>query len=129
MFAVIKIVCIFDLSKTKNMKATLKINYAEATKGQTFRVVEIQGKRVTLDINGRKIDFGFSEVELSATSDAEYFSLGRELDIVFGGKSQQYIDNKLRGCGIEDLLNYVTYPVKKTVARLALNKYVFNGYC
>lgn len=111
------------------MKATLKINYAEATKGQTFRVVEIQGKRVTLDISGRKVDFGFSEVELSATSDADYFSLGRELDMVFGCKSQQYINNKLRDCGIEDLLKYITYPVRKTVARMALHKFVWNGYC
>lgn len=111
------------------MKATLKINYAEAIKGQTFRVVEIQGKRVTLDINGRKVDFGFSEVEFSATSDADYFSLGRELDIVFGNMSAQYVNNKLRDCGIEDLLKYIDYPVKKTIARMALNKFVWNGYC
>ena len=48
------------------MKAQIKINYAEATKGQIFEVVEIQGKRVTVNINGRNVDLGFSEVQIVA---------------------------------------------------------------
>jgi hypothetical protein len=46
------------------MKAQIKINYAEAKKGQIFKVLEIKGKRVTVEINQRAVDFGLSETNL-----------------------------------------------------------------
>lgn len=49
------------------MKARIKTSY-QATEGnlenQTFEVYETAGRRVTVMLNGRQIDFGQSEVEL-----------------------------------------------------------------
>ena len=62
------------------MKAQIKINYSEAKKGQIFNIVEIEGRRVTLDINGRNVDFGFREVQIVAPSESDLFYLGRSLN-------------------------------------------------
>ena len=57
------------------MKAKIKINYSEAKNGDVFQVVEIFEKFVTLDINGRKVDFGKSEIELVAPTGFEKINL------------------------------------------------------
>ena len=53
-------------TNNKKMTAQIKINYAEAKKGESYPVSEIKGKRVTILLNGRNVDFGISEVQIVA---------------------------------------------------------------
>ena len=60
------------------MKATIATKHHENS-GQTFRVVEIhQNRIVCLDIGGRKVDFGMSEVEIVPDASA-----GKEILFAF----------------------------------------------
>ena len=57
------------------------LNFTEVNlKGEEFNITEIVGNRVTLDVNGRKVDFLKRELKISATQDNE--QIGQSL-IVF----------------------------------------------
>ena len=102
------------------MKAQIKINYAEATKGQVFDVVEIQGKRLTVEINGRNVDFGFSEVQIVAPTTFDLFNLGREL-LMMGSKP-------LQGWRENDVTNFISQinlPITKSMMRKSINHVVW----
>jgi hypothetical protein len=102
------------------MKAQIKINYAEATKRQIFEVVEIQGKRVTVNINGRNVDFGFSEVQIVAPTTSDLLNLGREL-LMMGSKS-------LQGWRENDVTNFIAQinlPITKSMMRKSINHVVW----
>ena len=102
------------------MKAKIKIDYAEAKRGDVFNVVEIFDRFMTLDVNGKKVDFGKSEVELVAPTGPDMFSLGKNLSITFGKGL-----TLLRQCDVNILCNRMTWPVKKTVASKCINAYVW----
>jgi hypothetical protein len=98
------------------MKAQIKINYAEAIKGQIFKVVEIQGKRITVEINGRNVDFGFSEVQIVAPSISDLFELGSEL-LLHGKKSLQ----GWRESDVTDFICQLNLPITKLLSRKSIN--------
>lgn len=102
------------------MKAQIKINYAEATKGQVFEVVGIQGKRVTLNLNGRNVDFGFSEVQIVAPTTSDLFNLGREL-LLMGSKSLQ----GWRKNDVTKFISQIDLPIKKSMMRKSINHVVW----
>jgi len=102
------------------MKAQIKINYAEATKGQIFKVVEIKGKRVTVEINGRKVDFGFSEVQIVAPTNFDIFNLGREL-LLMGEKSLQ----GWRENDVTNFISQISIPITKSLMRKSINTVVW----
>ena len=102
------------------MKAQIKINYAEATKGDIFQIVEIKGRRVTLNINNRNVDFGFSEVQIVAPTTFELFNLGREL-LMMGFKS-------LQGWRENDVTNFIAQielPLNKSLMRKSINSVIW----
>ena len=102
------------------MKARIKINYAEATKGQIFEVVEINGKRVTVNINGRNVDFGFSEVKIVSLTTSDIFNLGREL-LMMGSKP-------LQGWRENDVTNFIAQinlPITKSLMRKSINHVIW----
>jgi|GEM_PF-981153 hypothetical protein len=103
------------------MKAKIKINYAEVKKGQVFEVVEIQGKRVTVSINGRKVDFGFSEIQIVTPTDSDLVNLGREL-LMMGSKS-------LKGWREDDVTNFISQinlPISRSLMRKSINHVVWS---
>lgn len=102
------------------MKAQIKINYSEATKGQIFNIVETQGKRVTLDINGRNVDFGFSEVQIIAPSKTDLFNLGRELSYL------TTTDFFMRNSDIQKAINTIDLPIKSILAKQAINEFIYS---
>jgi len=104
----------------KIMKAQIKINYAEAKKGQIFEVVEIQGKRVTVNINGRNVDFGFSEVQIVAPTTSDLFNLGREL-LMMGSKSLQ----GWRENDVNNFIAQINLPITKSMMRKSINHVVW----
>lgn len=60
------------------MKAKLKVNYSELEKGDVITIIELHDKFVTALYLGRKIDFGYSEIEF-LTDEKTLFEIGREL--------------------------------------------------
>lgn len=104
------------------MKAQIKINYAEATKGQIFKVLEIQGKRVTLDINGKKVDFGFSEVQIVAPTNSDIFQLGKELMSMGKQAVQGWREND-----ITNFIKQIDLPITKTLMRKSINTVIWGN--
>jgi len=111
---------LFVEQNAKTMQAEIKINYAEATKGQAFRVVEIQGKRVTLDINGREVDFGYSEVQIIAPTDDDLTNLGHDL-LMMGKRSIQGWKEK----DVTGFINQISLPMTKSLKRRSINKAIW----
>jgi len=104
------------------MKATIKINYAEATKGQIFRVLEIQGKRVTLEINGRNVDFGFSEVQIVAPTNSDIFALGKALMTMGKQAVQGWREND-----VSDFMKQIELPITKSLMRKSINAVIWGN--
>ena len=102
------------------MKAQIKINYAEATKGQVFEVVEIQAKRVTVNINGRNVDFGFSEVQIVAPTTSDILNLGRDI-LMMGSKSLQ----GWRESDVTKFISQINLPIRKSIMRKSINQVVW----
>lgn len=102
------------------MKAQIKINYSEATKGQIFEIIEIQGKRVTLNINGRSVDFGFSEVQIVAPRKSDLFNLGRCL------MNLQTFGFCMRNEDIKKAINTINLPIKNTLANKAFYEFIYS---
>ncbi len=101
------------------MKAQLKVNYSEAVKGQIFKIVEIQGRRITLDVNGRNVDFGFSEVQIVAPSRSDLFNLGRELMNI------QTYGFVMRDKDITEALKTISLPIKKSLATKSISNFIY----
>ncbi|OQB39705.1 MAG: hypothetical protein BWY04_01540 [candidate division CPR1 bacterium ADurb.Bin160] len=102
------------------MKARIKINYAEATKGQIFEVVEINGKRVTVNINGRNVDFGFSEVQIVSLTTSDIFNLGSEL-LMMGSKPLQ----GWRENDVNNFIAQINLPITKSLMRKSINHFIW----
>lgn len=60
------------------MKAKLKVNYSELKKGDVIEIIELHNKFVTSLYLGRKIDFGYSEIEF-LNEEKTLFEIGRKL--------------------------------------------------
>jgi hypothetical protein len=101
------------------MKAQLKVNYSEAVKGQIFKIVEIQGKRITLDVNGRNVDFGFSEVQIVAPSKSDMFNLGRKLMQI------QTYGFVMRDNDINEAFKTINLPIKKSLAVKSISDFIY----
>lgn len=98
------------------MRAKLKIKYGEINKGSVFNLLEAQGRRITLDINGIKTDFGFSEVEIIAENDNDLFLLGQ--NILHNSKKSIA---GWRESDVTKLINEIDLPIKKSLMRRAVN--------
>jgi len=98
------------------MKAKIKINYSEVKKGQIFQIKEIKPKRVTLDINGRNVDFGFSEVKIIAQTKIDLFNLGRDFMLMGKTPIQGW-----REIDVTNFIKQINLPVTKSLMRRAIN--------
>ena len=100
------------------MKATIKTKQHENT-GKTFVVFEIIKNRIAcLLIDGRKVDFGMSEISLHVDS-----SLGRE--IVWNFQSRD--DSLIRDSGIRRIARKAAkeWGMKISECESAVHKYVW----
>ena len=104
------------------MKAQIKINYAEATKGQVFEVVEIQGKRVTVNINGRNVDFGFSEVQIVAPTTSALFNLGKTIMNMGKQSVQGWREND-----VTNFMKQIELPITKSLMRKSINTVIWGN--
>lgn len=102
------------------MKAELKINYGKNKKGEVFNVDSFQKKRITLLIDSKKVDFGFSEVEITAKTKKELFDLGRDLIHI------QTYGFCMRDADIKKAIETIDLPIKKTLSTKAINEFLFN---
>jgi hypothetical protein len=101
------------------MKAKTKVNYSDTKKGSEFQVVEIFGTRCTLLIEGRKVDFGISEVEIIANTRAEKFEVGRYIQGMFS-------DFTMRQSDIDKKLKNIRFPLSKTKMNECVNTFLYN---
>ncbi len=104
------------------MKALLKVNYSEVKKGQIFKVVEIQGKRVTLEINGRNVDFGFSEVQIVAPTNSDLFVLGKALMNMGKESVQGWREND-----VSNFMKQIELPITKSLMRKSINHVIWSN--
>ena len=104
------------------MKALLKVNYSEVKKGQIFKVVEIQGKRVTLEINGRNVDFGFSEVQIVAPTNSDLFYLGKTIMSMGKNAVQGW-----RSKDVHDFIKQIDLPIKKSLMIKSINHVIWSN--
>ena len=111
------------------MIAKLKIDYdSKMKKGDKFRVIEVKGKRITvLDFqNDRKVDFGFSEVELVKGNKTELSSLGQFLSFKYGKDMMLLRNGEIKKC--IDNAKKDGLPITRELANEALGCYIF-GNC
>jgi len=103
------------------LKAKLKVNYSEAKKGDFFSVSEIAGKRVTLIIGNRKVDFGFSEVEVVTNTNSDLYYLGRYLSLI-----DTTVEFLIRNIDIDNHIKQICLPIKKSLMRKSIHHYIWN---
>ncbi|MCP3966680.1 MAG: hypothetical protein GY718_10070 [Lentisphaerae bacterium] len=104
------------------MKARIKVRYVNNEKGSVFNILETHDRFITLDIDGHKTDFGNSEVEIIASTPSDLFKLGRELIWNFAVADQIL----MRQTEINQLVDRITWPVKKVVATKAVNHFIWD---
>ena len=103
------------------MKAQLKVDYGfEAKKDEVFNIVEIKGKRVTIEINGRNVDFGFSEVQIVAPRKTDLFNLGKELMTI------QTFGFCMRDLDIKKAVNTIVLPITKKLAEKSIHNFIYS---
>lgn len=100
------------------MKAKTLVDYSEVKKGSEFQVVEIFGTRYTLLIEGRKVDFGISEVEIITNTRAEKFEVGRYIQGMFS-------DFTMRQSDIDNELKNIRFPLSKRKMNECVNTYLY----
>ena len=103
------------------MKAQLKKDYGfEAKKGEVFNVIEIEGKRVTVEINRRKVDFGFSEVQIVAPQKTDLFNLGKELMNI------QTFGFCMRDIDIKKAVKTIVLPITNKLAEKSIHNFIYS---
>ena len=102
------------------MKAKLLVDYSEVKKGSEFQVAEIFGKRCTLSIGGKKVDFGISEVEIITGTKSEMFEAGRYIQGMFS-------DFTMRQSDIDKQIKKITFPMSKKQMNKCVNIYLYGN--
>ena len=102
------------------MKAKILIDYSEVKKGSEFQVVEIFGKRFTLSIEGKKVDFGISEVEIITGTKNEMFEVGRYIQGMFS-------DFTMRQSDIDKQIKNIRFPMSKKQMNKCVNIYLYGN--
>lgn len=105
------------------MKAKIKIDYFPYKRGEVFDIDKIQDQFITLDIMGKKVDFGFKEVEIVARMGYEKMELGQYLAWQFGEGL-----TLLRIGECETLKKRVYLPIKKCLIGECLDAYVWGNH-
>ena len=100
------------------MKAKTLVDYSEVKKGSEFQVVEIFGTRCTLLIEGKKVDFGISEVEIIANTQTEMFEVGRYIQGMFSEFTMRQTD-------IDKQIKNIKFPLSKTQINKCVNRYLY----
>ena len=101
------------------MKAKTKVDYSEVKKGSEFQVVEIFGTRCTLLIEGKKVDFGISEVEIIANTRTEMFEVGRYIQGMFS-------DFAMRNTEVNMQIKNLKFPLPKNMICKCVNTFLYN---
>ena len=102
------------------MKAKTLVDYSEVKKGSEFQVVEIFGTRYTLLIEGKKVDFGVSEVEIIANTRTEMFEIGRYIQAMFS-------DFTMRQTDIDKQIKNINFPLSKKQINKCVNIYLYGN--
>ena len=100
------------------MKAITKVDYSGVKKGTEFQIVEIVGTRCTLLIEGRNVDFGISEVEITTNTQAEMFEVGRFLNSMLNNFS-------MRNSEIDMQIKNIKFPLSKKLISKCIYAYLY----
>jgi len=101
------------------MKAILKIDYSEIKKGNTVTISELHENFVTVLYLGRKIDFGYSEIEF-LNDKKNLFDIGRKLSQL------QTIGFVMRENDIKKAVSTILPKLKNSFKEKCYNQFIYN---
>ena len=100
------------------MKAKLKVNYSELKKGDVIKIIEINEKFVTAFSLGRKIDFGYLEIEF-LKDEKTLFEIGKKLSQL------QRIGFVMRENDIKEAVKNILPKLKKSFKIKCYNFFIY----
>lgn len=106
------------------MKAKI-INKENENCGRVCDVIEIFDKFICLEIEGKKIDYGFSEIEIIAKTDKEKYELGKTL-VRFKANNNAEFKGFMRQSEIAKFVKNISFPAPIKNMSSAINFYVWN---
>jgi uncharacterized pyridoxamine 5'-phosphate oxidase family protein len=101
------------------MKAKIKIDYSEIKKNEIVIVSELHKNFVSVLCNGRKIDFGYSEIEF-LTDKKNLFYIGRTLSQL------QTIGFVMREKDIKKAIFGILPKLKISFKEKCYNEFIYN---
>ena len=101
------------------MKAKLKIDYPKIKKGDTINIIELHEKFITVLHSGKKIDFGYSEIEF-LTDNKNLFEIGRKLSQI------QTIGFVMRQNDIKKAVSTILPNLKNSFKEKCYNQFIYN---
>ena len=102
------------------MIAKIKIDYMEVKKGSLHKIIDIFDKFVSINVDGRVVDFGRSEVEIVAENIKDQFEVGQNM--TFASKNYNGI---MRQVELKKIIKELNWPIKKNLALKCLNFYIW----